>query len=333
MVYNADTTKSDLIIPNFLTDVKFLAAGGPVTYAVKTDGTVYGWGENFCGRLSLSLPYGVYAQPQLIPNLKNITSISVDYAGVLARDKDGAIYTWGFSGDKTRASASAISCGSARATDGTVFNQYADASVTVIKNLPNVSDVFSYATNYFALTSDGRVYGWGGGYAGLLANSGGATNTLSAGTALQDSPITSPKLIPNLTNVRKLVLSGNTAFALLYDGTVKAWGSDQSYLLGNGKQLLTPLPTTVSGLSNIANIVGDSVSLRLQKYDGTVLVWGNKYGTLLPDNGTYYSPTIMPPAEKIRHIAARSAGYTVYFTSGKIGRDVNQNYDLTSYYR
>ena len=336
-LYDAAEFARDITIKNFLTDVKYLSRGGNVGYAVKSDGTVMGWGDNYCGRLSPALPNGRYQQAVVIPQIRDLTSVDGDAITMIGRDKLGNIYTWGPGAQNTDPE-SAFACGTGSyAAKGVLFFYKQSNKVNQVTGFTDAVAVHASSTNYFLLTSSGDLYGWGGGWAGLLANSGGAQAPESSGMASLGGPsVATPTKIPGLKNVRKLVLVGHTAFALQADGTVKAWGSDQRKLLGNGKQLLTALPTTVPGLTNIANIEGDWGSLRLQKDDGTVLVWGNSgwlYKNGVQDPDPYYSPTVFVPPEKIRHIASRAGGYSVFYASGKVWRDVDRAFDVTPKFR
>jgi hypothetical protein len=332
MTYSPAENAREVKMTRFMTDVKLLSRGGPVTFAVKTDGTVWGWGENYCGRLSPAMPNGIYSRAQLIPGLRDITAITGDLITQIARDKSGAIYTWGPSAAAS-SPGPAVACGTgAYAANGTRFSYTQSNTVFTVSGVPNVVDVYASSTNFFMLTASGDVYGWGAGYAGLLANSGGAFAANSNGKAIAGPAIQTPTKIAGLTGVRKLVFAGNTAFALQANGVVKAWGNDEALLVGNGRQLMYATPTPIPGLTDIANMEGDCCGLRLQKSDGSVIVWGNG-NSLLPDTNKYYTPTVFTPPERIRHIAARSGGYSVYFASGKVGRDVNQTGDVTPQFR
>ena len=134
-----------VLIPNFMTDVKFLVGGIGVTYAVKKNGDVYAWGHSRFGSMGAEVPEGVYRTPQLIRGVSNITSLSVGngtgvtesdryLGGVIARDDKGQVYQWGRSGATT------------------------STPVARVPGLSNIVRVFSRLGNYFAIDASGQVF-------------------------------------------------------------------------------------------------------------------------------------------------------------------------------
>jgi hypothetical protein len=84
------------------------------------------------------------------------------------------------------------------------------------------------------------------------------------------------------------------ACALLYDGTVRCWGSNLDGQLGDGTLTDSNVPVTVSGLAGAADIsVGNFHTCALLT-DGTVWCWGgNDEGQL--GNGTTTSSSMPVP--------------------------------------
>jgi hypothetical protein len=126
--------------------------------------------------------------------------------------------------------------------------------------------------------------------------------------------------------VRQLSFSNGTAYALLADGTVKAWGQDESFLLGNGKAKMTLRPTTVPGLTDIAVLIASGNGVRMLKTDGTALQWGGYQNPV-------YSPYVVKPSERIRYVAVNAYGFSVFFGSGKVARELTDTFDLTLNFR
>jgi alpha-tubulin suppressor-like RCC1 family protein len=187
----------------------------------------------------------------------------------------------------------------------------------------DIIEIHTVGSNHFALTTDGQVYAWGDGSYGLLANSSG---TVVNGT-LTGPAVTTPTLISGLSRVRQLAFPDGLALALLADGTVKAWGDDTKLLLGNGTQRRTTRPTTVSSLGNIAlmaAVPGNGV--RFLRFDGTPLQWGRS-------NAGTFSPVVVTPAGRVRHVAQRGATFSVLFGNGKVGREFDDTGDVTPAFR
>lgn len=70
-----------------------VAAGGNYTLALKSDGTVWAWGENHTHQLGYTGPNQV--SPTQISGLANITAIAAGYEFAMARRSDKALFTWG----------------------------------------------------------------------------------------------------------------------------------------------------------------------------------------------------------------------------------------------
>jgi alpha-tubulin suppressor-like RCC1 family protein len=97
--------------------------------------------------------------------------------------------------------------------------------------------------------------------------------TLSDGTFEDRS---TPVPVNGLTNVTAVCSGSLHTLALLSDGTVMAWGNNQSGQLGEGT--LTPVentPVQVSGLANVMAIASGSAHSLALLSDGTVMAWGN----------------------------------------------------------
>jgi alpha-tubulin suppressor-like RCC1 family protein len=300
---------------NFLTGVKALGRGTQVAYAILNDGTVVGWGENYCGSLAPNLPNRIYAEPQVIPGLRDVTAISQSSSGAIARDKSGSVFYWGSNGNP-------------QLTDGVLCDtakwQHSRIQQTT---LANAVETHAAGNNFFALTADGVVYGWGEGFAGLLANSQAPATDFLRGPAVQN-----PTPIPGLGKVRQLAFLELTAFALQVDGAVLAWGEDDQRLLGGGTvQVRTPRPTPVAGLTGIATMVAASGGMRFQKIDGGALAWGT--GLQGPNRQYYATPTPVTPPQRVRHLISRNAGYTVFYESGVVSRDLGDAFDVSPAFR
>jgi alpha-tubulin suppressor-like RCC1 family protein len=304
--------------------VKFMGRGGGVAYAVKLDGTVVGWGDNYCGRLSPKLANGNYPQPVEIPGLRNVTSIKSEFAGTIARDNAGTIHYWGFSGGDIPGAPRKL-CDPNLFANEVHFDNYQTTEM-IRTSLSNIVEVYVFADNFFALTADGVLYGWGTGFGGLLANSTGETG----GTVLRGNSIAIPTPVPGLGRVRHMAFTGWTAFALQTDGSVVAWGDDRDKLLGQGTQLrvLRPTPT---GLVNVAELTGTAPhGLRVLRNDGSVLVWGKMF---TPTGlQSYPRPTPFTPTEPVRHLLGNES-LNVLFTSGRVGLDVDDMHDISQRFR
>jgi hypothetical protein len=336
---DANENLRDQKIYNYITDVKQLGTGDVAArFAIKNDGTVVGWGQNICGVMSPSLAPGFYQQPVVIPGLRDITSITGSAYSVIARDKTGAMFVWGnianLGGTSSAPSGYSV-CKTDIPPGGTIpYNLYMANAIQKIPTISNIDQVYAVNGNYFAKTISGDVYAWGGGFAGLLANSNGI---LQSGGFLSGATIANPTLIPNLGKVKSLTESSSVMYALMLDGTIKAWGSDFMYLLGNGVQKPITRPTTIAGLDNIRTLAGNTTDgIRLLKYDGTVLTWGFRnydYNNRSNNPPSFYVPRVIAtPLGQVRHMVGAGSNLYVFFENGDIAYDVDTPFGSNAFF-
>jgi alpha-tubulin suppressor-like RCC1 family protein len=126
-----------------------------------------------------------------------------------------------------------------------------------------VTSVAAGRRHTLALLTNESADAWGSNMAGQLGN--GSTGTLSP----------YPVAVEGVKTVRALAAGSNHSLALLGNGTVMAWGGDESGQLGDGGTLESDVPVAVSGLSGVTAIAaGNEYSLALLE-DGTVMAWGD----------------------------------------------------------
>ncbi|MBZ5528794.1 MAG: hypothetical protein LAN71_12945 [Acidobacteriia bacterium] len=154
--------------------------------------------------------------------------------------------------------------------------------------LPGVTGAVDGAVgggSFLLLLADGTVMAWGKNNTEQLALG------INPKSGDDPSPVPHPTRVPFLAHVRQLAIAdnGTFAFALLEDGTVRAWGSAFNGQLGlgtsipktpdarGGTRVLKPQP--IPGLAGVKSIAaGSDFALALLE-NGTIKAWGrNKYG-------------------------------------------------------
>lgn len=226
-------------IPVGLTNVIAVAAGSGHSVALKSDGKVVVWGDNYWG------------QTNVPANLSNVVAIAAAWNHTLALKSNGTVVSWG---DLTTVPAAltnavAIAAGDAHSlalkADGTVVAWGTGTATNVPANLSNV--VAIAAGGYFsvALKRNGTLTTWG-----AAIPTSGMTNVtaisanefplvaIKADGTLVASGVTPPP--PGLSNVVSVAAGRYHALALKSDGTVTNW-------TGIG-------PATPAGLTNVAVI-------------------------------------------------------------------------------
>ena len=127
------------------------------------------------------------------------------------------------------------------------------------------------ANHSLALKNDGTVLAWGLNQDGEL---GDGTNTDSS-TPVEVRDPNDP--FGYLSGVKVLTAGSSHSLALKDDGTIWAWGNNESGQLGDGTNANSTQPVKVAKLSGVEAISGGgapSYSLAL-KDDGTVWAWGD----------------------------------------------------------
>ena len=120
---------------------------------------------------------------------------------------------------------------------------------------------------------------------------------------------TFPLSVPGPTGVTAVSAGGEHSLALLGDGTVVAWGSNEWGQLGDGSTGgLSNVPVTVSGLSGVTAIsAGKYDSLALLS-NGKVMAWGDDGGGELGDGKTGEGSNVPVPVSGLSGVTAISAG-------------------------
>ncbi len=211
-------------------------------YAVRSDGSLWAWGDNAAGELGNGTTASHFS-PVQVPGLTGITQVSAgpDYA--LALRSDGTVRAWGNNGYGYLG-------------DGTTTSRLAPVAV---RGLTGVSQVSASGAS-FAVRSDGTLFGWGRNTDGVLGMTGGFFVT--------------PAPVPGLSGVRQVASNGTATLAVAgADGRVWAWGDNIHGELGDGTTTskLNPEPLGLTGITQVAISTGwNSAAVRS---DGTLWTW------------------------------------------------------------
>jgi alpha-tubulin suppressor-like RCC1 family protein len=178
--------------------------------------------------------------------------------------------------------------------DGTT-NAFSDVPVTV-SGLHFVAAVAAGGRHSLALLAGGTVDAWGDNEYDQLGGGSGGVATSNV-----------PVAVPGLVGVKAISAGANHSLALLANGTVAAWGDDESGQLGIGSSKESEVPTAVKGLTGVKAIsAGANHSLALLA-NGTVMAWGeNESGQL--GTGNLRASTVPVAVKGLTGVSAISAG-------------------------
>lgn len=202
-----------------------IAVGAETAYALKRDGTVWSWGDGTAGaRGDGGLAND--AGPSQVVGINDAIAIS-DEALVRA---DGTVWTWGFHPNGAL---------------GSGTNRYDDVPVRVA-GLTNIRTIAGYQA-VLALSAGGLLFANNSGSISPLGLSG--VSVLSVGVFGDALAIANgghvyqwwpyggrPALVPGVSAAVAVASSWTTSYALLADGTVTGWGSNDNFELHPLKQ-------------------------------------------------------------------------------------------------
>lgn len=254
-----------------------LAAGGAHSLFVKHDGSVWTMGNNLCGQLGDGSAVDRVI-PGPVPGLANVVSVAAGGWHSAALKSDGTVWVWGnpafgyliltptqLSGQSGITAIAA--CGNYTLllkNDGTVWI-CSGSTPLQLQNLSGIVSIAAGGGHSIAAKSDGTIWTWGSNHCGQL----GDGTTISQMTPVQVWD-------DGGNHASSVAASQFASFALLADGTVRAWGYNSWGQLGDGTVVWRPAPVVVASLTGAASL-GTSASSNhafALKNDGTVWGWG-----------------------------------------------------------
>lgn len=326
----AGATAFALTTPTAAPATGTIAAGNSHTVALKSNGTVWAWGDNYYGQLgdgtTTDRPTAVQAN-----GLTGIVSVAAGYFHTVALKSDGTVWAWGLNyngqlGDGTTlttqtravsviglygmvAVAAAGNHTVALKNDGTVwtwgnneFGQLGDGTTTsnnIARQVPNLSGVIAVEAGddfTVALKNDGTMWAWGINSHGELGDGGIPRST------------TTPGLMSGFSSIIAMATGGHHTVALKSDGTVWTSGNNAYGQLGDGTTSTMTTAVQVLGQSNVTTVAAGNAHTVVSKSDGSVWAWGrNDAGQLGNDTITTMQATAVP-VSRINGVVAVAAG-------------------------
>jgi len=136
------------------------SAGGMNSMALRSDGSLWVWGDNG----DVDFGEGVPAESQSpVKIMENINAISAGGTHSMAVAADGSLWAWGQNGNGQRGSGD-----EGALMDGHFAVGGPPVAPAIV--LDNVASVFAGNTNTFAVRKDGSLWAWGVNFSGELGD-------------------------------------------------------------------------------------------------------------------------------------------------------------------
>ena len=256
--WNTDLNYIETPMSSTVTDIVEASAGANFSLALKSDGRVYGWGNNEYGQSgtktdSYNVRYNAENPAAIVDGdnnpIENISAIAAGGYHALALTTGGEVWAWGGNWD--------TQIGTSISSDGWI--DYA----RLIPDLTNVTAVSAGDSHSMALRSDGTVVTWGDNEANQL------------GVDTDEEPSATPVVVDGVTDVKAIAAGYHHGVAVTGDeGYVWSWGDYSD----TKAQIYVDEDTPLSGITEVA--AGYDITIAL-KNDGTVWGWGtyDEYAT------------------------------------------------------
>jgi alpha-tubulin suppressor-like RCC1 family protein len=213
---------------------------------IRGNGDVHTWGSQQFGELGNNGAAPAVTTPTRINGISDAVAVAA-----------GSYFTLVVCGD-----------GSVRGFGQNIRGQLGDLTYTdrpgpVMTQIPGcVVDIAAGWYFSLLLTGDGQVYACGDNDKGQLGN--GAQGSFTA----------TPTPIAGLDDCIAVAAAGQTSYALKSDGSVWAWGQNNTGQLGNGTTALSTVPVHVGSTSNMRSIAAGLNNGYAIEDNGTAWAWG-----------------------------------------------------------
>lgn len=299
---------------------------GKSSYAIKTDGTLWVWGENKFGQLGLGHQNDVSAPVQL--GTAKWKNIGLSQRGACGIQENGSLWGWGASEFGENGifydTPQKLPEGAAEGwkdvwadfystfaikTDGTLWAWGSGSNIIQSPHIPKqvsaekwkkVTGGRASSSFIIALHENGSLWGVGSNSHGVF----GAQTSLSTLTKISDGP-----WIDIAAGINHILVAKN-------DGTLWAWGSNEHGQLGDGTYESKSSPVQVSYSGDFKSFTSSGDRNFLLTNSGEIWGWGsNSYHALGVE---YLSPTLVPSARPWKEVAGNSNATMAIATDGTL---------------
>lgn len=239
-----NNSKASPVKVTALEDIIDISVGNDSTVAVKADGTVWSFGNNENGQLGDGTNSSRNTPVQVVKNdgtvLNKIVKVSCGTNKTVALDTDGNVWIWGNGYSKVATKLNKLENIIDISSDYAV-NQVGKVFKTNNATQLNVENVIRISQGYnhtLFLRNDGKGYALGENSKGQL----GQGNSKNCETP---EFIKSTLGTEELTKIKELKAGKEFSIALLKDGSICVWGSNENYKLATEQETNQMLPKKI----------------------------------------------------------------------------------------
>ncbi len=235
-----------------------IAAGSDFAVAVKTDGTLWMWGDNTNGLLGNGSTGGNVTAPAPVGSATTWSAVAAGSDFAVALGNDGTLWMWG---DNTK---------------GLLGNNTTGGNVTApaqVGSATTWSAVAAGSDFIVALMSDGSLWTWGDNTNGQLGRNGGS--------------LTAPNPVGGVTTWSAVAAGSDFVVAVGTDGTLWTWGDNSIGQLGLGTTGgNVTAPAQLGSATTWSAVAAGSDFVVALMSDGSLWAWGDNSKGQLGDGTT-----------------------------------------------
>ena len=255
-----------------------VSISGAFTCALKTDGTVWCWGNNGAGKLGDGTTTN-RNRPVQVSGLTGVTRVEAGYDFTCALKSNGTVWCWGTNGN-------------GQLGNGTTTNSSTPVQVTGLTNATQLATGPGHAC---VVKTDATVSCWGWNVHAMLGDGTYTTRT-------------TPVSVSGITTASQVRAGSWNTCVLLVDQTITCWGDMKQFRGsgGTGSGSVRTSPTGISGVTLLSNSKGQHICSKLT--DETVKCWGYNDHGQVGDNTQVdkNSPVVIPELAGVNAISTNN---------------------------
>jgi alpha-tubulin suppressor-like RCC1 family protein len=240
------------------TDWCQVSVGGSHTSAVRTNGTIWAWGQGSAGKLGDNSTTSKSSPVSVVGGFTDWCQVSVGGSHTSAVRTNGTIWAWGSNAD-------------GKLGDNTATSK--SSPVSVVGGFTDWCQVSAGGSHTSAVRTNGTIWAWGSNEFGKLGDNS---------TTSKSSPVS---VVGGFTDWCQVSAGCAHSLAVRTNGTIWAWGSNGAGRLGDNTTVSTSSPVSVvGGFTDWCQVSAGIQHTAAVRTNGTIWTWGSNGAGILGDN-------------------------------------------------